>query len=275
MTFFTQTLIQGAFGFAVGAGTNDLAIRWIFRTVYRKKLVLGKAIQDIISNELMSPDRITARLSTPDVREMLESNIREQIDAHCIIEYPSVKEIASRSPIAENAVNDGIERLASRLADDLVHYYTQQDARVLFVRNVFGKIRGVLGPLMPDLLGAIVRMPELHARVQSEIVRALTGFTDRPIGRINRIIDPSVRLYLASICADAFSTYLSQNLPALMRQLKIWDVVQESIAGFDMKRIEVVTRRVINAELRGVTLWGGIIGLLVGISQSLILWLLK
>ena len=275
MTFFTQTLIQGAFGFAVGAGTNDLAIRWIFRTVYRKKLVLGKAIQDIISNELMSPDRITSRLSTPDVREMLESNIREQIDAHCIIEYPSVKEIASRSPIAENAVNDGIERLASRLADDLVHYYTQQDARVLFVRNVFGKIRGVLGPLMPDLLGAIVRMPELHARVQSEIVRALTGFTDRPIGRINRIIDPSVRLYLASICADAFSTYLSQNLPALMRQLKIWDVVQESIAGFDMKRIEVVTRRVINAELRGVTLWGGIIGLLVGISQSLILWLLK
>ena len=49
MTFLTQTLIQGAFGFAVGAGTNDLAIRWIFRTVYRKKLMLGRAIQDIIS----------------------------------------------------------------------------------------------------------------------------------------------------------------------------------------------------------------------------------
>ena len=60
-----------------------------------------------------------------------------------------------------------------------------------------------------------------------------------------------------------------------MRQLKIWDVIQESIAGFDMKRIEVVTRRVINAELRGVTLWGGVIGLLVGVSQSFILWMLK
>ena len=275
MTFLTQTLIQGAFGFAVGAGTNDLAIRWIFRTVYHKKLVLGRAIQDIISTELMSPDRITARLSAPDVRETLERNIREQIDAHCIIEYPSVKEIATRSPIAEDAVNDGIDRLASRLADDLVHYYSQQDARVLFVRNVFGRIRGVLGPLMPDIFGAIVRMPELHARVRAEIVRVLQGFTDHPIGRINRIIDPSVRLYLASICADAFSSYLSQNLPVLMRQLKIWDVIQESIAGFDMKRIEVVTRRVINAELRGVTLWGGVIGLLVGVSQSFGLWLLK
>ena len=35
-----------------------------------------------------------------------------------------------------NAVNDGIERLSARLADDLVHYYTEQDARVMFVRNV-------------------------------------------------------------------------------------------------------------------------------------------
>ena len=275
MTFITQTLIQGAVGFAVGAGTNDLAIRWIFRTVHRKKHAIGKAIQDIISTELMSPDRIIARLSSPDVREMLERNIREAIDAHCIVEYPSVRDIAQRSPVAENAVNDGIERLASRLADDLVHYYTQQDARVLFVRNVFGRISGVLGPLMPDLLGMIVRIPELHARVQTEIARALRGFALRPIGRINRIVDPSIRLYLASICADAFSSYLAQNLPGLMRQLKIWDVIQEAIDGFDMKKIEVVTRRVINTELRGVTLWGGVIGLIVGMSQSLVLWLIK
>ena len=275
MTFFVQTLIQGAVGFAVGAGTNDLAIRWIFRTVYRKKLAIGQAIQDIISTELMSPDRIIARLSSPDVREMLERNIRETIDRHCIVEYPSIRDIANGNPVAENAVNDGIDRLATRLADDFVHYYTEQDARVMFVRNVFGKIRGVLGPLMPDILGAIVRMPELHARVRSEIVRALQGFAKHPIGRINHIIDPSIRLYLAAICADAFSNYISQNLPTLLRQLRIWDVIHETIASFDMNRIEVVTRRVINAELRGVTLWGGVIGLIVGMSQSLVLWLLK
>ena len=67
----------------------------------------------------------------------------------------------------------------------------------------------------------------------------------------------------------------TKNLPVLLRQLKIWDVIQDTIAGFDMQRIECVTRRVINAELRGVTLWGGVIGLIVGISQSIVLWLLK
>ena len=156
MTFLAQALIQGAVGFAVGAGTNDLAIRWIFRTIYRKKLVLGKAIQDVISTELMSPERIIARLSAPDVREMIERNIREAIDRHCLVDYPSPNDLVNGNPVAENALADGVERLSTRLADDFVRYYTQQDARVLFVRNVFGKIRGVLGPLMPDLLGLAV-----------------------------------------------------------------------------------------------------------------------
>lgn len=275
MTFLTQTLIQGAFGFAVGAGTNDLAIRWIFRTVYRKKHAIGRGIQDIISTELMSPERIITRLSKPDVRETLERNIREEIDRHCLIEYPSPKELVRGNPLAEQAVDDGVRSLSARLADDLIHYYAEQDARTVFVQNVFGEIRGVLGPIMPDLFGLILRTPELHARIQAEIARALQGCALHPIGRPNRIIVPSVRAYLASICADVLSAYMSQNLPLLMRQLKIWDVIQDAIAEFDMPRIEVVTRRVINAELRGVTLWGGVIGMLVGISQSIILWILK
>ena len=275
MTFLTQTLVQGAVGFAVGAGTNDLAIRWIFRTVYRKKLVIGRAIQDIISTELMAPERLSARLASPEVRETLERNFRDVIDHHCLVEYPSLKELTDRNLITVNVLNDSVDRLAKRLAEDLLHYYTEQDARVMFVRNVFGKIRGVLGPLMPDLFGALVRMPELHARVQDEIARALHGCTTRPIGNLSRIVDPGIRIHLASKCADAFAAYLSQNLPSLMRQLKLWDVIHEAIDEFDMRRIEVVTRRVINAELRGVTLWGGVIGLIVGISQSFVLWLLK
>ena len=53
------------------------------------------------------------------------------------------------------------------------------------------------------------------------------------------------------------------------------DLMAKGITGFDMKKIEGVTRRVINSELRGVTLWGGVIGLIVGICQSVVLWLIK
>ena len=275
MNFLTQTLIQGCVGFAVGAGTNDLAIRWIFRTIHRKKLMIGRAIQDIISSELMSPEKISLRLSTPEVRTMFERGIRDAIDRYCLVEYPSPKDFVAENPVGKDALNGSLEMLASRLADDLVYFYTTQDTRTRFVRNVFGRMHGILDPLMPDLVGMIMRMPELHARLQAEISRVLHGCSARPIGRLNRLIDPCARAYLASHCANAFAEYLGHNLPALMQQLKIWDVIQESVAGFDMKKIEGVTRRVINSELRGVTLWGGIIGLIVGISQSVVLWLIK
>ena len=37
MTFVCQMLVQGAVGFAIGAGTNELAIRWVFNTLFTKK----------------------------------------------------------------------------------------------------------------------------------------------------------------------------------------------------------------------------------------------
>ena len=34
MTLLAQMAIQGAVGFAIGAGTNDLAIRWVFNALF-------------------------------------------------------------------------------------------------------------------------------------------------------------------------------------------------------------------------------------------------
>ena len=37
MTLPVQMAIQGAVGFAIGAGTNELAIRWVFNALFTKK----------------------------------------------------------------------------------------------------------------------------------------------------------------------------------------------------------------------------------------------
>ena len=74
----------------------------------------------------MSPDRITARLSAPDVRETLERNIREQIDAHCIIEYPSVKEIATMMNVAEGTVKAYLSRGREHLRNKLIYNQSRQ-----------------------------------------------------------------------------------------------------------------------------------------------------
>ena len=59
-------LIQGGVGFAIGAGTNDLAIRWIFHTVFaKKKREIAQAVQRVVSSELMTPEKVAAYARSP------------------------------------------------------------------------------------------------------------------------------------------------------------------------------------------------------------------
>ena len=55
-----------------------------------------------------------------------------------------------------------------------------------------------------------------------------------------------------------------------MHETHIWDVIHESIVGYDEEKMETVTRSIANRELRGVTLWGGLIGFGVGFVGSLL-----
>ena len=86
----TLALVQGVFGFVIGAGTNDLAIKWIFRTVFtKKKREIAESVRDVISRELMTPERISARLTAPDSAAALRRAFENHLDDVCARELPS------------------------------------------------------------------------------------------------------------------------------------------------------------------------------------------
>ena len=203
MTFLWQTVLQGAVGFAIGAGTNDLAIRWLFATVFtRKRKAIADSVQEVVSGELMSADKIVARVSDPKVRAAFEGNIRKELDKVC-------------------------ERAGS----------------------IVGGLAGGIGPLLPEIV-----------RAEAEA-----------LGKVGGMFGGEVRALVAKICADQMTAYLSRNLPQIIEETRVWDIIHESIMGFDRDEMEFLTRRIANRELRGITLWGGVIGAAVGISMSILI----
>ena len=206
MSFVWQAVVQGAVGFAIGAGTNDLAIRWLFAMVFtRKRKAIADSVQEVVSGELMSTDKIVERISDPKVREAFEKNFRKELDS-----------------VFDNA------------------------------SSFVGGLACGIGPLLP------------------EIVRAEA----KALGKLGVIFGGEFRALVAKICADHLSGYLARNLPQMIKDTRVWDIIHESIMGLDRYEMEALTRRIANRELRGITLWGGVIGASVGVSMCVILHLI-
>ena len=203
MTLLAQMAIQGAVGFAIGAGTNDLAIRWVFNALFtKKKKLIAENTKEVICNELMTSEKIVAKLSSPDVKAALERDVRRQLD-----------------DLGDTA------------------------------KSVLGCVGKGVGSALPDLL--------------KEEVRAFAKVAD--------LFDDDLRATVARICANQMSAYLAGHLPQLIEETDIWNIVYETIMSYDERKLVLLTRQVANRELRGVTLWGGVIGAVVGVAMSLVM----
>ena len=204
MTLLAQMALQGAVGFAIGAGTNDLAIRWVFNALFtKKKKLIAENTKEVICNELMTSEKIVAKLSSPDVKAALERDVRRQLD-----------------DLGDTA------------------------------KSVLGNVGKGVGAALPDLL--------------KEEVRAFAKVAD--------LFDNDLRATVARICANQMSAYLAGHLPQLIEETDIWNIVYETIMSYDEQKLVLLTRQVANRELRGVTLWGGMIGAVVGVAMSLVMW---
>ena len=206
MTLLVQMAVQGAVGFAIGAGTNDLAIRWVFNALFtKKKRLIAENTKEVICNELMTAEKIVAKLTSPEVRAALERDVRNKLDA----------------------------------LDDKA-------------KTLLGGLGRGFEPLLPRLL--------------KEEIRALSEVAD--------LFDDDLRATVARICANQMSLFISEHLPRLIQETDIWDIVYETIMSYDETKLVLLTRQVANRELRGVTLWGGVIGAVVGVAMSLVMWVL-
>ena len=206
MTFLLQAAIQGTVGFAIGAGTNDPAIRWLFATVFtKKKKAIAESVQEVVSHDLMSSEKIVAQFSRPEVREAIERELRGELDA-----------AFSRAVMFADGIAEGLR------------------------------------PLLPEFL-----------RIETDAVR-----------KVGAALGTEARTVVAKSCARRITDYLSRRLPHLIDETHVWNIIYDSIMELDEAEMEFLTRQVANRELRGITLWGGVIGAMVGVSMSIVLTLL-
>jgi len=235
-------VIQGGVGFAIGAGTNDLAIRWIFHAVFaKKKRQIASAVQRVVSDELMTPEKVARRLVSPQSTAALQKAVEGYIADVCARDLPSMDAMAAAS---------GQRTLVVATLDTVIEAAVEELGNRLSLPSAIRAFTDPFGKATAKLIAAVARQI--------------------PIGRLDRFAKPEVRSLLASRLVAECSTFVQSRTAEIMNETHIWDVIHDSIVSYDEEKMESVTRSIANRELRGVTLWGGLIGFGVGFFGSLL-----
>lgn len=76
MTLPVQMAVQATVGFAIGAGTNELAIRWVLSTLLtKKKKLIASNLKKLIYTELLPASKITEKVVSPEVKALFERDV--------------------------------------------------------------------------------------------------------------------------------------------------------------------------------------------------------
>jgi uncharacterized membrane protein YheB (UPF0754 family) len=114
--------ISATVGAAIGAITNELAIRWIFRYIMpRKKGDMALAIREVLSGNLMSPERLRTKFQEEKFRQVLNDNIRHFLDSLANRDLPS-----PRAMLPENAAG-ALEHLLATLPAEEIRDFINHD----------------------------------------------------------------------------------------------------------------------------------------------------
>lgn len=102
----------------------------------------------------------------------------------------------------------------------------------------------------------------------SQFDELVAAWRVRPLGRLERFVEAGARARLAAVAAREGREMLRERLADFAEESGVWDIITSSIENYDDKELSDMIVQLARSELRWVTILGGVIGLVVGVLQT-------
>lgn len=201
------------------------------------KTQVTRAVNDAVVNFLRLPVGERLRRLGPDRHAALATTLGDWLVR------------VARDP----ATRDSIARAVDRLLD-------------MVERRTWGDVLGVVAPARVALLAREVLGGERGKRWLGEGVEHVAGeLLSRPIGRPANWLGPETTVALRRGLSDAAWAWVQAQIPRVVEQLKVEEMVEQKVLGFSTQRMEEIVRAVTQRELDLIVRLGYVLGALVGI----------
>lgn len=291
-----------ALGGIIGAFTNYIAIKMMFRPYSEKRLWgfvvpftpgiipkrqndLAKAIGRVVCDNLVDADGISKMLLSDETIGKLESKIDEMI--HSL----QTNENSLRIFFGNYAGEERVENLIKRVNDNLVSEIDGIVSDEKIGQTIAASAMSALDERIGDGFMGMITKNALADTIKDKITPKLANLINdvmRGDGRkmilsivddeINRFANGSVASWAAGMSDEKieslkrdvvklYSEKVNAELPRLLRTIDISKIVEDKIQSMDMPTVERLVLDVANNELYMLVWLGGLLGAIIGVAN--------
>jgi uncharacterized membrane protein YheB (UPF0754 family) len=106
------------------------------------------------------------------------------------------------------------------------------------------------------------------------VVRGGKALIDKRIGRPSALLPEDAPDRIVASLADPLWLWIRQQVPIVVAQLSVRDMVEAKVRGFSVQRMEEIIRNVTQRELDLIVKLGYVLGGLVGLVAFGVNWLI-
>ena len=232
------------------------------------------SLPDKIREEALSDDgtrnfqlmvnEITAELLNSKCADIFRISDTAALQQHCQRVYTVVFDDQTKEKIGQEVRNILENSLKCSLSENAKKLHSPLDQQKL-------------SDSICSYISNSLRSEQTREMVRSKIEELVANLKSRKIGKLKKWLDPEIRNQASLVIGDFLIETMSMRFKEFSEQAELWDIITTSLNSYDNRQIEKLVRSVANRELFWLTLLGGIIGLIFGVTQGImnIWWLAK
>lgn len=201
------------------------------------KAQVTRAVNDAVVNFLRLPLGERLRRFAPERRRALADNLADWLVR------------VARDPATREAIARAVDRLLEAVE-----------------RRTWGEVLAVVPPERLGHFAAELLAAERGRRWVQDSVTHLSGvLLERPIGRPSAWLGPETAEAVRAALAEAAWVWLQEQIPRVVEQIRVPEMVEQKVLGFSTQRMEEIVRTVTQRELDLIVRLGYVLGALVGV----------
>jgi len=271
-----RAMVEGALRTAFDHSVRDLLLH---ERLLAKLVVTDRTIERLVDGfEREGFDRFAESLALPEMRSQVTRAVNDAVVN--FLRLPLGERLRRFSP-------DRRAALVENLGDWLVRVARDPATRTAIGRTVDRLLHAVERRTWGDVLGVVP--PDRVAQALAEILAGESGrrwveegvtqvaahLTARPIGRPSAWLGPETTEAIRVGVSDAAWTWVQEQIPRVVEQIGVPEMVEQKVLGFSTQRMEQIVRGVTQRELDLIVRLGYLLGGIVGTIAFLVSVLLR